>query len=129
MALNLTPVATPVGATVSSPGLGSGINVSQLVTSLVNATITPQQTLLQNQQATDQANISALGAVQSALFGLQASVGALTTGGALGDLTANPFSTFIFDLQARVTLALQISDRQERLRRRASKQSEGAVTP
>jgi len=100
MAINLNPVSTPVGATVSSPGLGSGINVSQLVTSLVNATITPQQTLLQNQQATDQANISALGAVQSALFGLQASVGALTTGGALGDLTATSSNTSTFSAVA-----------------------------
>lgn len=100
MAINLSTIAAPTTGTISSPGLGSGINVTQLVTSLVNASIQPQQTLLQQQQATDQANISAVGAVQSALYGLQAAVNGLTTGGALSSLSATSSNTTAFTATA-----------------------------
>ena len=100
MAINLNTVAAPTSGTISSPGLGSGINVNSLVTNLVNATIQPQQTLLQIQQAKDQTTISALGVVQSALIGLQTAVNPLTTGGALNGLTATSSDTATFTASA-----------------------------
>ncbi len=96
MALTLSTIGASTTGTVSSPGLGSGIDINTLVTNLVAATITPQQNLITQQQSQDTATISALGAAQSVLFGLQASVNALTTGGALGDLTATSSSTANF---------------------------------
>ncbi|MDR3416477.1 MAG: flagellar filament capping protein FliD [Nevskia sp.] len=90
---------------VTSQGLGSGINISSLVTSLVSAEISPQQTLLQSQQTGDQATISALGSVKSALSSLQSSVDAITSGGALQQLSAQSSSSSVFTAAATSSAA------------------------
>jgi flagellar hook-associated protein 2 len=100
MTVSLPTLSTATAGVVTSQGIGSGIDISTLVTSLVNATITPQQTLLQNQQSTGQATISALGSVQSALSSLQTAVQAITTGSALTQLSAQSSNSLIFSASA-----------------------------
>ena len=100
MTVNLATVGSNVAAPVTSQGIGSGINISSLVTSLVSATIQPQQTLLQAKQTTDQTTISALGTVQSALASLQSAVDAITSGGALSQLNAQSSNTSVFSATA-----------------------------
>lgn len=100
MTVTLATAGSNVVGTVTSQGLGSGLNISSLVTSLVNAEIQPQQTLLQSNQTSDQANISALGTVKSALASLQSAVDAITTGGALSQLTAQSSNSSVFTASA-----------------------------
>jgi len=100
MTVNLAAVGSNVAAPVTSQGIGSGINISSLVTSLVSASIQPQQTLLQASQTTDQTTISALGSVQSALSSLQTAVDAITSGGALSQLTAQSSNSSVFSATA-----------------------------
>jgi flagellar hook-associated protein 2 len=100
MAIDLNTVANPVQPTLTSTGLGSGIDVNSLTTNLVNATIGPQQTLIKNKQASDQATISALGTVQSALIGLETAVNSLTSGGALQSLSAATSNPNVFTAAA-----------------------------
>ncbi|MCW5588199.1 MAG: flagellar filament capping protein FliD [Legionellales bacterium] len=66
-------------STIASPGVGSGINVNDLVTSLVNAEIQPASSRLDFKEASVQAKISAVGNVSSALSSLSSSLSELTT--------------------------------------------------
>lgn len=66
-----------VTGTVTSTGLGSGLDVSGIVSKLVAAEQTPQATLLSRKEAVDQAKISALGSFKGALNDLQSAIGAM----------------------------------------------------
>ena len=70
------------------------------MTSLVNATISPQQTLLQNSQSTDQATVSALASVQSSLSSLQSAVQSITTGNGLLQSSAQSSDSSVFTATA-----------------------------
>lgn len=61
---------------ISSPGLGSGLDVDSIVTSLMALEERPL-TLLNQKEAKVQANISAMGSLKSALSSLQSSLTAL----------------------------------------------------
>jgi flagellar hook-associated protein 2 len=100
MTVSIATAGSNVIAPVTEQGLGSGQNISSLVTSLVSATIEPQQTLLQASQTTDQATISALGTLQSTLSSLQSAEAALTTGGALTQMTASSSDSSVFTATA-----------------------------
>jgi flagellar hook-associated protein 2 len=100
MTISLATAGSTVVAPVTSQGLGSGLDIATLVPALVNAVIQPQQTLLQTSQTTDQATISALGTVQSALSSLQNAADAITTGGALSQLTAQSSDSSVFSATA-----------------------------
>jgi len=100
MTVSLNTSATAATPTVTSTGLGSGLNVNSIVTSLVSATIQPQQTLLTNTQTSDQATLSALAQVKSSLSSLQSSVDAITSGGALKQLTATTGNSAVFSATA-----------------------------
>ncbi len=63
--------------TLSSPGLGSGIDVNSLVTQLVSAEKTPKTQILDTKQAKLEAKISAFGTLKSSLSSLQDSLGPL----------------------------------------------------
>src|SRR5579871_1092356 len=65
--------------TVSSTGLGSGLDINSIVQQLVSAEGTPQQTLLTDRQNGIQTQISAYGSLQSAVSGVQAALAALAT--------------------------------------------------
>ncbi|WP_051749034.1 flagellar filament capping protein FliD [Nevskia soli] len=96
MTVSLSTTGTASAGTVTSQGIGSGIDIASLVSSLVTSTIKPQQTLLQNNQAADQSTISALGALKSALSSLQTTVDAITTGGALSKFTTQSSDNSVF---------------------------------
>lgn len=67
-----------MSGTISSPGIGSGINISSIVQQLVQADFGPQKTQIQNQQSSLKSELSAYGSINgdvasigSALSGLQ----------------------------------------------------------
>ena len=100
VSLSTTGSSAAGTGTVTSQGIGSGLDIASLVTSLVNATIQPQQTLLQTNQSADQSTISALGALKSTLASLQTAVDAITTGGALTKVTTQSSDTSVFSATA-----------------------------
>jgi flagellar hook-associated protein 2 len=63
--------------TITTSGVGSGLDIENIVTRLVQAEGTPKRTQLQTQQASVQARLSAYGQVRSALAQLQAAAGTL----------------------------------------------------
>jgi flagellar hook-associated protein 2 len=70
-------------ATISSTGVGSGLDVNSIVTQLISAEKQPL-TLLSSQQTSYKADLSAFGQLQSILAGVQNAAKGLT------DATANP---------------------------------------
>jgi flagellar hook-associated protein 2 len=67
------------GSTVTSTGIGSGLDITGIVSSLTSAYGAAQTTQLTNQQNTLDAQVSAYGTFTSALDTLQLSLGALET--------------------------------------------------
>ncbi len=63
---------------ISSPGIGSGINVSSIVSQLVQADFGPQQTQIQNQQSTLNSQLSVFGTINSDVSSIGTSLTALT---------------------------------------------------
>lgn len=59
---------------ITQVGAGSGINISSMVTALVNAQTQPQLDNIKSQQTADQATLSGLGTLQSALQTFQGAV-------------------------------------------------------
>jgi flagellar hook-associated protein 2 len=64
---------------LSSLGLGSGLDVSSIITALVNAAQAAPQAQITNQTNTDNAQIAGLTALQTALSGLQTALTELTS--------------------------------------------------
>ncbi len=64
-------------ATISSPGTGSGIDISGLVSQILNAEAEPTLLRLNGQEARFQAQISANGSLKSALSGFNSSLASL----------------------------------------------------
>ncbi len=100
MAITLSTNPNSIGASVTSSGLGTNLDVNSIVPSLVNAEISPMMTHLQSSQAADQSTISALGTVKSTLSTLQTSLEALTTGTALTSLVAQSNASSVFTASA-----------------------------
>lgn len=65
--------------TIQSAGVGSGLDVNSIVSQLVSAAQTPQQTIITNQQNATNTKISALGSLSSLLGTLQSSISSLTS--------------------------------------------------
>jgi flagellar hook-associated protein 2 len=63
--------------TITSTGVGSGLDIESLVSKLVSAEGSTKQSLLQTQQATVQSKISAYGQLKSSLSQLQSAASAL----------------------------------------------------
>ena len=78
-------------ATISSAGVGSGLNVESLVSSLMSVEKQPLTTL-QTRQSSYQSKISALGTIKSAVATLQTAAKALTP--ATGSTAAASFSAY-----------------------------------
>lgn len=69
----------------ASPGIGSGLNVNQLVSQLVAAERAPQDRRIARQEADARADLTAFGQIRAALSGLQAAANVLDgAGGAAG---------------------------------------------
>ncbi len=73
---------TPTSGLLTSMGVGSGIDVGSLVDKLVAARKAPQQNQINNQAATANTQLSALGQVNAALSALQSAMAPLTDGSA-----------------------------------------------
>ncbi|MCA0188939.1 MAG: flagellar hook-associated protein, partial [Proteobacteria bacterium] len=78
-------------ATLSSAGIGSGLNVESIVTGLMSIERQPLSKL-QSQQSSYQSKISALGTIKSNLSSLQAAAKALTP--AIGQSATASFSAY-----------------------------------
>jgi flagellar hook-associated protein 2 len=74
-------VVTSLGnqGTVTSTGLGSGLNINSIVQQLVSADGTPQQTLLTNQSNAINTQISAYGQIQAGVSAVEAALAGLST--------------------------------------------------
>lgn len=87
--------------TISSAGIGSGLDVASLVTQLVAAERAPAQGRLDRTQSKAQTTLSALGTFKAVLAGFQSAVNALTgTGSSLGKLTATSSKPELFTASA-----------------------------
>ena len=89
--------------TVSSLGVGSGLDLSGLLTQLVNAEKAPQQAIINQQTATANANISALGTLQSALTTFQSALANLKDASDYNAKTATSSDTSAFSATAVTT--------------------------
>ena len=75
-------------ASISSPGLGSGLDVSALVQGLIQAERQPAQLRFDQREAGLQTRLSAFGALKGALVALQDSLGSLGGPNLFGRITA-----------------------------------------
>jgi flagellar hook-associated protein 2 len=80
--------AAASSAAVTSTGIGSGLNISAIVTALTNAYGAAQQNQITNQQTSLDAQVSAFGTFTSSLDSLQATLSALETPSALAGFDA-----------------------------------------
>jgi len=94
-----TPGASSTG-TLTAQGLGSGLDITSLVSQLVSAEGDPQKTLLTHEQNQITAQISALGALSSALSTLRSSVEKLNLASAFTGLQATSGSQDLFTATA-----------------------------
>lgn len=81
-------MSTSVTSTVSSPGIGSGLDVNSIVTQLVAAERAAPDKRLSAATDKDNTTISALGTLKSALASLQTASKAMGSTGSLGKSTA-----------------------------------------
>ena len=80
-------------ASITSTGLGSGLDINSIVTQLVAAEQTPQTKQMDVKAATINAQISALGSVKSAMSDFQTSLAALRYSSQLNKITATSSDT------------------------------------
>jgi flagellar hook-associated protein 2 len=92
-------------ASLSSPGIGSGLDVNGLVTQLVNAAKTPQQNAIDTRRNTVGAELSALGSLKSALSALRGALSGLSDGSAFAKFLATASATDHFSAVADSTAA------------------------
>lgn len=94
-----TPVSVASSSSAGAAG-GSVIDVSSLVSQLVQATEAPQQTLINNKTNAVTTEISAVGSLKSALSTFQTSLSALNTPVAFNSETANSSDQTVFTATA-----------------------------
>lgn len=84
----ITSTSTASTPTISSPGIGSGLDVNSIVTQLMAIEQQPL-TALQNKATTLQSQISAYGSIKSSLSTLQGTISGMTTLGGMQTLSAS----------------------------------------
>lgn len=94
------PIVSVASSSSSGAAGGSVIDVSQLVSELVSATQSPQESIISNQTQSVTAQISAVGTLQSALSTFQSSLSALDTPEAFGTESATSTNTAAFTATA-----------------------------
>jgi len=87
-------------AAISSMGIGSGLDINQLVTDLVAAEREPAENRLDLRQAEYEAKLSGYGALKSALDGFQSSLEGLTSRSSLLDRSATTSDSAVFTASA-----------------------------
>lgn len=90
-------------ATLSTGGLGSGLDINTMVSQLVAAERGPTDTRLANMEAQLQAKISAVGTVKSAFSDFRTSLAALRTPSSLDKVSASSSDTSILTASADST--------------------------
>ncbi len=86
-------------ATLSSPGIGSGLDVNGIVQKLMTVEQQPL-TQLDKQTAVDQAKVSAFGTLKSALSALQTALQGLSTSSAMHTMKATTSADTVFSATA-----------------------------
>lgn len=87
-------------ATITSTGLGSGLDIANIVSKLVAAEQTPQTTILDKREAKDQAQISALGTFKSALSDFKTAVGAFKNATSFSQMQGTSSDTSVLTASA-----------------------------
>ena len=105
-ALLIAPVSTQQTPAATSTGLGSGINVSGMVTSLIAAESGPQTADYTAQSTKVGADLTALGTLKNALYSFQTSVQTLQSLSTFQANTATSSNTAAFTATADGTAAL-----------------------
>ncbi|MGH8214097.1 MAG: flagellar filament capping protein FliD [Rhodanobacteraceae bacterium] len=98
-----SPSGSPGTGLISSPGLGSGLDVNTLVSKLVQAEIQPAQNQIDNKRASVTTQTSALGTLKSLLASLQSSLSSLADGSAFTKYAATSSDTDVFSATAGAT--------------------------
>jgi flagellar hook-associated protein 2 len=83
--------------TISSSGIGSGLNVSQIVTALMDAEKGPLNSINKS-ISTDNAQISAYGSISSQISSFQSSIAGLVTSSTIKATTASSSSTAVLSV-------------------------------
>jgi flagellar hook-associated protein 2 len=94
---------TPTSGLLTAMGVGSGLDVDGLVTSLVNAKKAPQQNQITAQAATANTQLSGLGQVSAALSALQSAMASISNGSAFSARSVNSSDTDILSATASGT--------------------------
>ena len=87
---------TPSTGLLTSAGVGSGLDVTSLVTQLVAAKKAPQQNQITSQAASANTTLSALGQVNAALSALQSALAPITDGSAFSARSVSSSDTAVF---------------------------------
>lgn len=90
-------------STITSSGLGSGLDVDALVTKLISSERSVQDTRLTTLETKTNTTISALGSLKSAMGTLQTALAALTSGGDLSKRSVSSSATGILTATAAKT--------------------------
>ena len=93
-------MANTVTGSLSSAGIGSGLDVNTLVSQLVAAERAGPDKILTTKTTTANSQISALGTIKSALSNLQTSLTALSSSGSLNQLSAQSAESTVFSATA-----------------------------
>lgn len=97
MSTSSVGIATSLG--VSSPGIGSGLDVTGIISKLMAVESQPI-TLLNAQEASYQAQLTAYGTLSGALSSFQSSLGSLTNAATFQSLSATPADTTLLTASA-----------------------------
>jgi flagellar hook-associated protein 2 len=92
-------------ASITSPGIGSGLDINSLVSQLVEAEKAPQTARLDTNEAELQARLSAFGTLKGALSSLQTSLTGLTSLSTYRGRTAGSSNTDVLTASAGTTAA------------------------
>ncbi|MGC8520856.1 MAG: flagellar filament capping protein FliD [Steroidobacteraceae bacterium] len=95
-----SPIVSVASNTSAGAAGGSVINVSSLVSQLVQATEAPQQSIITQQTQSVSTEISAIGSLKSALSQFQSSLGPIDTPSAFDSLSATSSNTEAFTASA-----------------------------
>jgi flagellar hook-associated protein 2 len=112
-------------ATISSAGIGSGLDVSSLVSQLVAAERAPTANRLSTAQSKLNVQLSALGSFKGTLSGLQGKLSALMSGGSLGSVAATSSNEDVFTVTASDSASIGNYDIEVVSLAKASKQISG----
>lgn len=103
MAITVSSTSTPTTGLLTSLGVGSGLDVANLVSQLVAAKKAPQQNQITNQTNTANTQLSALGQVSAALSALQSAMAPLTDGSAFTARAVSSSDTTVLGASATGT--------------------------